>query len=370
MVKKRRQAGSSKISPTVHRVISPDRDRRADAAAMKLTKTQVAELKQIVQRRLVPTEPFEMANAITALAAAERSYHVANILGRFLSDESQTPTDRAVAAINLRFTPGRTAQNHLVENLRARDRLVRLQVIKSLGTFGDADALTSLQRMRLPKDAAVRRQQSFAQALIAHRLGLAERYLAFRRGAKRTPGANEDMITLRLRPKLKKTVQRDRERLRDSTYGLEIGDHGFGLRAGKASWTVFLNREIEERGGLEEIFERPWITALLARWDLRTHLSAVQYVVLTDPAPRSTEIAVVRTDGELFYSGRMTRTGGLLRFEIRDVERPGTAPTNVRGRLTKRGIELEAVVPFALRRNTRSGDEVVMPASSTEAVGL
>jgi hypothetical protein len=175
------------------------------------------------------------------------------------------------------------------------------------------------------------------------------------------------MIALKLRPKLKKTTRSDLERLRGSTYGIEIGDRGFGLRAGRASWTVFVNRELEQEGGFNRLFDRPWITALLARWNLRTRLSAVQYVVLTDPAPRSVEIAVVRTDGELFYSGRITRKEGIFQFDIRDIERPGTAPTNVRGRLTTRGVELEAVVPFGLRKNTSAGEAVVAPAPPVAA---
>jgi HEAT repeat protein len=161
---------------------------------LKLTATQIADLGEIVQRRFVPKEEFNMANAITALAGAERSNRVAQILGQLLADESESSIDRAVAAINLRLMPGRTAQMHLVENLATKDLQVKRQVIKSLSTFGDADALAQLRKLRPPKDVTLRRQLIFAKALIAHRIGIPEVYLPFRRGARRTPGAESDMI--------------------------------------------------------------------------------------------------------------------------------------------------------------------------------
>lgn len=350
---------AKKLSPTVSRLIAPERDRRADATTFKLNKNQIADLKGVVQRRLVPPGAFNLADAMTALAGVEQSTDVAKILGRVLTNEKEAAVDRAVAAVNLRYMPGRIAQGQLVKNLGSKDRHVRLAVVQSLGTFGDRDALLALRKLRPSKGTAVDRQLAFAKSLIAHRLGSSSDRLPFRLGAKRESGAADDMVSLKLRPKLKKTVRKDRELLRGSTYGVELGDRGFGLRAGRASWTVFLNREIEQLGGFGQLFDRPWITALLARWDFQIRLSSVQYIVLTDPAPKSTEIAVVRTDGELFYSGRLTRKAGLLRFDIRDIDRPGTAPTNVSGRVTARGVELETTVPFGLRKNVRTGEVAV-----------
>jgi hypothetical protein len=113
------------------------------------------------------------------------------------------------------------------------------------------------------------------------------------------------------------------------------------------------------------IFERPWITALLARIHEPTNSSAVQYVVLSDPDDAGARIMVVRTDGEPFYSGNLTRPKGLLSFVVRDIARKGTAPTNVRGRLTSRGVEFDVRIPFGRRRDQNTGDAVTVPQNRT-----
>jgi hypothetical protein len=108
------------------------------------------------------------------------------------------------------------------------------------------------------------------------------------------------------------------------------------------------------------MFARPWITALLARFDERTKSNAVQYVVLTDPDDAGARIMVVRPDGELFYTGHATKRGsGLFSFAMLDVERPGTAPTKVTGHLTPKGISLDLTIPFGRRKNKSHGDAVV-----------
>jgi hypothetical protein len=43
-------------------------------------------------------------------------------------------------------------------------------------------------------------------------------------------------------------------------------------------------------------------------------------------------VDVVRTDGEVAYTGQLIRAEGSIRFSMRDVAREGTAPTNVEGR--------------------------------------
>ena len=101
--------------------------------------------------------------------------------------------------------------------------------------------------------------------------------------------------------------------------------------------------------------------ALLARHDERTKSAAVQYVVLSDPDGDGARIMVVRTDGELVYSGELSRPRGLLSFAVRDIARRGTAPTNVKGHLTTRGVELEVSIPFGRRIDPSTGEEVVVP---------
>jgi hypothetical protein len=203
-------------------------------------------------------------------------------------------------------------------------------------------------------------------ALIAHRIGISADHIPFQPGVARRAGDEADLIDLSLRPVRPRTMATERERLRGSDYGIPLSERvGFALRAGRARWAVFVNGDLAGEGGVfarsSRIFERPWITAVLARIHEPTNSSAVQYVVLSDPDDAGARIMVVRTDGEPFYSGNLTRPKGLLSFVVRDIARKGTAPTNVRGRLTSRGVEFDVRIPFGRRRDQNTGDAVTVP---------
>lgn len=54
--------------------------------------------------------------------------------------------------------------------------------------------------------------------------------------------------------------------------------------------------------------------------------------------------------GEAVYSGELKQPRGLLSFVVHDIARRGTAPTNVRGHLTARGVEFDVRIPFGRRK--------------------
>ena len=340
---------TKKISPKLAEVLSAERSPRAVLRSTRFTPTQIASLKEVVRGRLVPTEPLTMTRAITALADNDDSLETATILGELVADESADLADRTAAAIGLRVQPGPASEKRLIENLRVDDNSVRSRVIQSLGTFGGPAALAELAQLPKPDDPFVAQQVDFAMALIAHRFDLPGTHLRYERGMVRKKGKPEEMIALSLRVIRKKTAEKQRSRLRGSDYGIELAERAFALSAGEANWTVFLNKGLGEEADLTSMFDRKWITAILAREEHNTKLLNPQYIVLTTPRDDSADIRVVRTDGELMYTGRAERKGGLLNFAMRDVARSGTAPTNVKGKLTKRGIEMDVNISFGTR---------------------
>lgn len=62
---------------------------------------------------------------------------------------------------------------------------------------------------------------------------------------------------------------------------------------------------------------------------------------------------VVRSDGELFYSGKTEAVNDILSFSLSDIQRSETAPTAVNGKLTKSGIELEMIIASRKRKDKR-----------------
>jgi hypothetical protein len=354
------------LSPRLRRLMDPGKRLLSDQVALELSVGEVSALRNIVGERDRRPSDINLSRAISALAVRDRSPETAATLSRFAADERESAVDRAVAAGSLRLIPSPEARAGLVRSLAGAEPIVRVEVISSLGCIGDEATLDALQEVGPGATAGERRQLSFARALIAHRLGLESDHLPFRRGVARRAGPKEELIPLTLRPVRPRTIAVERERIHGTDFGIPLSETvGFDLHAGRARWAVFVNAEITQSGGIfarsSRIFERPWIAALLARSDQRTNSSAVQYVVLSDPDDDGARIMVVRTDGELVYSGELKRPQGLLSFVVRDIARRGTAPTNVSGHLTSRGVEFEVSIPFGRRKDPSGGEAVVVP---------
>ena len=355
-----------KLPPRLRRLTDPEQRLLSDQVASELTARDVTALREVVARRTGRPADVDLSRAIGALAVRDPSPETATALARFAADEREAPIDRAVAAGSLRLIPNPEARQGLIRSLRSPELVVRVEAIKSLGTIGDEGSLTALNAAGRPANPGEERQLTFARALISHRLGLPSGDLPFQPGVARRAGPKDELIDLSLRPVRPRTIATQHERLHGPAFGIPLSDRvGFELRAGRARWSVLVNGELTEGGGVfarsSRIFERPWITALLARHDERTKSSAVQYVVLSDPDDGGARIMVVRTDGEPVYSGELKQPKGLLSFVVHDIARRGTAPTNVRGHLTTRGVEFEVSIPFGRRRDPSSGAAVVAP---------
>jgi hypothetical protein len=349
------------LYPNVVKIVSLDHLNLSVPRARRLLPAQLAQLKEIVRGTTVPDRPYSRARAVSALVQREQSAEVAGLLAQVMANPNETMAARLAAAASLELIPLPETQSALIAHLDEADPLVRLRVIRSLGAIGDEEALAALERAKVPATDAGRRQLAFSQAVVAHRLGRPGRQLRFREGVDRRTPARKELIALTLRPIRKATILKERKALRGTDFGMEVSSRaGFILRAGDAQWTVFVNRDLVALTGFSRMFARPWITALLARYDERTKSTAVQYVVLTDPDHDGAKIMVARPDGELFYTGHATKRGsGLFSFAMLDVERPGTAPTKVTGHLTPKGVSLDLTIPFGRRKNKSHGDAVV-----------
>jgi hypothetical protein len=177
------------------------------------------------------------------------------------------------------------------------------------------------------------------------------------------------MIALTLRVKTAQATTIDQQRFVGPTYGIEPAERAYRLKCARAEWTLFTNRELDSDAGLDALFGRPWLAALFARWHVariptesgRTRVERVsadaQYLMLTRPVGNAARVDVVRSDGDVLYTGIIERAA--LAFAISDVEQPGTAPTKVTGNIVGRRIKFEAAFSFATRTGTRSTEPAI-----------
>jgi hypothetical protein len=292
---------------------------------------------------------------VTSSPAPRRRVQDVAPLEQIAGDEANTTVDRIAALREITTLATPAALQTLLRHATDRDARVQQAALAALGTFADPSTLAALAAIADPTDPSARRQLVLTRALIAHRHGLAEGpFLPERPGVRRRPGEPGQMITLTLRAKSGAASTADRRRLHGPTFGVGLADQAFELKAGRAEWTVFVNRDLGPSiTVLDQLFERPWITALLGRWTPDRLRGIVQYLVLTRPVNDTVRIDVVRRDGEVMYTGSARRDGTAIAFAIADVDRRGTAPTNVSGSTGPDGLELAVTVPFRARVGTR-----------------
>lgn len=349
-----KETNGTPLPKRVQQLIASNRRRPTFHVIAQMDEQDVVALKSVVAHDVALPEGALFHRAVAALVDKEKSPEVGSLLTRLVSDESENIRNRVYAAAELaRFKPD-TVEQGLIKNLRVSDPLLKTQIVKTLGCIGGTAALAKLDELPESPQAYTKKQVVFAKALISYRLGLDRDDLPFIQGKERLASTSRELINLSLRKMKKNSVASNLKKLLGWRYGIDLSDgFGFGLDAGKSHWALFINRQLQGERLFSAIKRRKYITGLLSLQEARTNTFAVQYIVLTNPKEQELDISVVRTDGEVFYTGKADLSGGILRFRMFDVERKGTAPTNVQGRLTTKGIEIDVCIPFGKRTNKR-----------------
>jgi hypothetical protein len=346
-----------RLTPKILDLVATDRVDRPPVGRLTTAQTEV--LAEVARKPQAFAERVSAPRAIHALARGAGVEVSIPVLDEIVSDPAAAASSRVVAARELGLIATPEVERALVRRTGVSDPRVQQAVFAGLGSFGGSEALRQLASLQEPDDPAARRQLALARALIAHRLGLDGPFLPAAGGKARRPEELEQRAAVTLQLKAEQATATDRERLVGSTYGIALAERAAALKCGRMEWTVFFNHELDP-ATLGRLFERPWIAALMGRWYLKDKALTAQHLVLSRPEGSVALIDVVRTDGERMYTGRAEADGTDVRFSLADVDRPGTAPTNVIGRMSSRGIELEGVVASIKRTGVRSPEPVVM----------
>lgn len=347
------------LTPRVAQLIS--NRNHAHPSNLLLSDAEIAIIKSLLRSKSPLPKHIRLPKAMTLLAQAEHSAEVVALLGSVLGRRSLDPISRAVAASLLNRMPREEAELVLMANIGAEDPLVLSHVIQSLGCIGHAQALTHLESIGAPREPYVQKQLALSKALIMHRLNLPGDPLPFREGEKRTPQPGDELLGVSFHRMPVASVQKCRQHLRGCTYEIAPSDTlGLEFIAGNARWILFCNREMEAAGFPHTLLMRKWIFGLFTIENKRARSLNTQHIVLTKPSEKGVDIQVVRTDGEVYYTGRASGAGDTITFSLRDVNRPGTAPTTFEGRLSPGGVAFDTRVAFSKRVGKRTTDAVAI----------
>jgi hypothetical protein len=330
--------GRPRLTPKVAALVATDRLRRPPLG--RLTPAQAAQLLEVARGGEFD-EPVNVPRAIVALAAG-RPETAMPLLEEVSGDAARPAAHRRAAAEGLGHVASPEAQRLLLSIVRDGDPRVQQAAFKALGLFGGPEVARELAKVQA-RDAHARRQLDFAQSLVAHRHGLPDGpFLPEPPPGRTRLTARSRTTDLSLTEMSPQETSDERARLHGPTYGISPAERGLALRCGRNEWTVFLNDELGPTfRALTRLADRPWIAALLAlRYPVGLR-AATQYAVLARPDAGGVHLDVVRADGEAVYTGRATVERAVTSFSISEVDRPGTAPVRLAGRISAKGIELD-----------------------------
>jgi hypothetical protein len=332
------------------------RDRNARPPVGRLNASHVQQLALVATRREPPGT--SAAHAIAALAEGAPG-RALPVMEQVLEDDAAPQPDRVAAARALGVIATSGAEALILAQLPRQEPRVQQELLASLGTFGSASAAGPLQDIPAPADAGVARQLALTRALISHRHGLDGPFLPGAAPASAPRGTARDRAEVGLSVRSAPSVATDLRRHQGPMYGMPVAARGLALRCGPASWTIFLNKSLgPTAGGLQLLFERPWIAAVLAQEYPTGEGLVTRLVMLTRPEPGGARIEVARADGEVMYVGSARQVNNEVRFTVNDTERPGRAPASITGAFTSRGVQLRTAVVLTTRRGQREALDV------------
>jgi hypothetical protein len=356
-----------RLSPAVQRLVAPDQLYRQPVR--RLTPAQVDTLTQVVRTPDRFDEPVSVPRAISALARGAQPDAAVPVLAQVLGGKKADLPSRIVAATELTLIATPAAERALWRGIGDPAPRVQQEVLWGLGALGGRSALRRLATLPVPADRATRRQLAFARALIAHRHGVDGSSLPAADGAPRRPEQVGARTSLTVTLQTAASTAKDAKRLEGTAYGIALGARSLSVECG-AAWTLFLNRELAPATLTAQLLERPHVLGLMARRHADRPGLSVSHVLLATPDGDAVRLDVVRGDGERIYTGRATVEGADLRFTLGDVDRPGTAPAYVAGRLAPRSIDITQAAVSSRRVRVRQTTAVPGFRPAIERAGL
>ena len=288
-----------------------------------------------------------------------------------LQNEDEPSTIRASAAHNLGVIGTPVAQEILINNINTDDDHVWLNIVRSLGQFGDESALEAINNNRRQTSQYLADQAKFAASLIAYRIGLDGYNHTFSDEIDCMELSSPYCLNALVRPARQAEIESCMISLLDEPFGIEYSESfAYRLEFDEFNWMIVLNREFTGPHGLDRISSRKGILGVIVEWHPVFESYYVLLLMLTTPRPvsRSIEFHLHRRDGNLAYLGQGPSVSNNNTFSLQTISKPGILPLEMNGTFTNGNFKINSLRyapslilqhrPPAIVSNANSGNDV------------
>lgn len=292
---------------------------------------------EYLRKLAVGTIPsINRTSALRALALLDDEY-AGKIFSEILCNEEEKKDIRINTAINLALIPSEIAEPLLIKNLKIKDEIIKLKIIKVLGEIGGTQSLSVLDKIEIKKSNIFEKQLSLSKALISSRLGLNRRDLKFIRSLKRE--ITRDFLPFTVVKLPSKELVNQLKLLKEKTFGVTISMViGYETKFDNTSSLVLLNNLNFEHELKELYLKRNMVLGFIAPWVEEPEAYTIQYIIMTQTANSKIEIMVLKRNGEVVYSGIGNIIKNKLIFDVYDIKQPGSRHTHIHGVLDQQGL--------------------------------
>jgi hypothetical protein len=234
----------------------------------------------------------------------------------------------------------------LLQVLESPTERVAAAAAAALGHVGRPDELDALQRLRTGDGGELlRARAAFAEVLIVHRFGLADREVALPSAeAQPAPSPVGALVFSSVRPG---PARRDRalKAIKREFPPFDVGNQDvYEVQCGPRLLEIAVDRDFAGSQGVERLGSRPATPAIVAMQNVEHDDFYPGLIALSRPSDKDrVTVQLSRLSGDAVYVAEGSSKRGELEFDLRAVEAPGVVPVAGRVRLTATGIEISGV---------------------------
>lgn len=299
----------------------------------------------VVRRAIAGTDPdIPPSVALSLLSDSDMPGTDPHALLQEAVENSDLEPHVRVAAVRVYMrAAGEGSAPGLLQALESSEEPLAAAAATALAQVGTPDHLDALERARGGKGGALLSDRAaWAEALIIHRFGLADREFDFPAAQMQpAPVATGALAFASVKPGPSRRDHALKAIKRDLPWFDPGKQDVYEVQCGPRLLEVAVDREVVTGG---EKLAKPATPAVVAMQDLEYGDFYAGLIALSRPTGADRlRVELSRLTGEAVYVGEGSRKGGEVELDLRAADAAGVAPVAGRVRVTSKGVEISGV---------------------------